>query len=118
MGNLREDIVRVAIGSYLGVPPHAIDASARLEQDLGLDASDIVLIMLRLEEMAEAELASVQLERVVTVADLQEIVRAWARERLVDDTDELADAQRERPSRHASGIQRIAQLGRRQRRAS
>lgn len=64
------ELVRCAVALHLDVLPDDIDADARLLEDLGLDALDVVLVVLRLEDVAHCELPIAALERVSTVADL------------------------------------------------
>ncbi len=69
-----EDLVRVALASHLGVPPDAVGLHHELDRDLGLDALDIVLVALRLENVLEAELPIADLEDAITVQDFADIV--------------------------------------------
>lgn len=84
MSRLHHDLVRAALALHLDVEPDAISADSRLSEDLGLDPLDLVLVVLRLEEIAEAELPIAELEGVGTVRELTEVVIGWTRER---DTD-------------------------------
>src|SRR5262249_19205496 len=90
MAYLRDDFVRLALAEYLDLKPTAIAAEAELGRDLGLEPLDLVLIVFRLEEFADAdaEFSIADLEGVVTVADFEKIVRAWARDAATDDEDE------------------------------
>lgn len=72
------DLVRLALALHLDLEPDTITIAARLEDDLGLDALDLVLVLLRLEELGEAELPVADLENAETVADLVDLVDAWA----------------------------------------
>lgn len=69
-----EDLVRVALASHLGVPPASISLEHELDRDLGLDALDIVLVALRLENVLEAEVPIADLEDAITVRDFADIV--------------------------------------------
>ena len=74
------EIVRFALALHLEIVPAAIVESDSLTEDLGLDPLDLVLIVLRLEELAEAEFPVASLEHAHTVADLVALVREWARD--------------------------------------
>jgi acyl carrier protein len=85
MNDLGDGVVRVAIAHHLGVEADAIDDDAELERDLGLDAFDLVLIVLRLEELTGDAIAIADLESVSTVGDLHELALGSQRDTLVDD---------------------------------
>src|ERR1051326_5655369 len=72
------DIVRFALALHLEVVPDVIALDHRLNEDLGLDPLDLVLVVLRLEELAEAEFPVADLEHASTVADLVALVTRWA----------------------------------------
>ena len=72
------EIVRFALALHLDVVPDAIVEGDSLSEDLGLDPLDLVLVVLRLEELAEAEFPVADLENALTVGDLVDIVRIWA----------------------------------------
>jgi len=80
MSRLHQDLVRAALALHLDVDPDTIKPDARLSEDLGLDPLDLVLVVLRLEEVAEAELPIGELEGVETVRELTDVVLAWTRE--------------------------------------
>ncbi len=65
----RETVV-AALALHLNVDPLAIEISQRLESDWGLDALDIALLSLRLEELLDVEIPLSTLDEVSTVADL------------------------------------------------
>ncbi|MDF2692743.1 MAG: hypothetical protein K0S65_1126 [Labilithrix sp.] len=71
------EIVCFALAFHLGIDPDQIEAAQRLEEDLGLDPLDLVLIVLRLEELGEVEFPVADLEGLQTVSDLVEVVAAW-----------------------------------------
>lgn len=71
------EIVRFALALHLDVIPDAIDMGDDLARDLGLDPLDLVLVVLRLEEMAEAEFPVADLEHTKSVQDLVSLVRTW-----------------------------------------
>jgi acyl carrier protein len=71
------ELVRFAIAQHLGATVDEVDAQHRLEDELGLDPLDLVLIALRLEELGKIEFPIAQLERATTVAHLAEMVRRW-----------------------------------------
>jgi acyl carrier protein len=72
------EIVRFALALHLEIVPDAVVESDSLTEDLGLDPLDLVLVALRLEELAEAEFPVADLEHARTVGDLVAIVREWA----------------------------------------
>jgi acyl carrier protein len=88
------NLVRAALGNYLDLNPAEIDATAHLERDLGLEPLDLVLVVFRLEEFADAEFSISDLEGVVTVADFETLVCEWLRDAPVDDVDEDARTER------------------------
>lgn len=79
MAELELEVVRFALALHLSADPALIEPRHRLEADLGLDPLDLVLVVLRLEELEDAEFPVADLEGVVTVADLVGLVRAWSR---------------------------------------
>jgi acyl carrier protein len=76
--DIHTEIVRFALALHLKAQPSHIELHHRLEQDLGLDPLDLVLVVLRLEEIEEAEFPVADLETVMTVGDLVAVVRSWA----------------------------------------
>ncbi len=71
------EIVRFALALHLDIDPEMISDAQELDRDLGLDPLDLVLIVLRLEELNEIEFPVADLEGIATVGDLAEVVRAW-----------------------------------------
>ena len=100
--------VRVALGAYLDLKPTDIDTNAELEKDLGLEPLDLVLIVFRLEEFADAEFSISDLEGVVTVGDFEALVSEWLREAPTDD-----DEPRERRPDLGSGTHTLGTTKRR-----
>ncbi len=100
MNHLEDRHVRAALALHLGCEPDAIRSEARLAEDLGLDPLDLVLVVLRLEEIAGSELPLDELEGVATVGQMVHLVRTWYRGR---DTDPPSS----RP-RTASGLRPAA----------
>jgi acyl carrier protein len=111
MAGLPINSVRVALGSYLDLKPTDIDTNAELEKDLGLEPLDLVLIVFRLEEFAEAEFSISDLEGVLTVGDFEALVSEWLREAPTDDSDE--DGPRERRPGLGSGTHTVGTTKRR-----
>ena len=79
MADIELEVVRFALALHLSADPGRIEPEHRLEADLGLDPLDLVLVVLRLEEIEDAEFPVADLETVITVADLVGVVRAWSR---------------------------------------
>jgi acyl carrier protein len=71
------EIVCFALALHLEVDPAEIHAGQHLEDDLGLDPLDLVLVVLRLEELGDGEFPVGDLESVFTVDDLAKVVRVW-----------------------------------------
>jgi acyl carrier protein len=100
------EIVRIALALHLDAPPETLAEGQHLEADLGLDALDLILVVLRLDELADAEFPVAELEHAQTVADLVDLVLAWRHD------DEAFRDEPARPvctarRRHDSGV-RIA----------
>jgi acyl carrier protein len=91
-----DDLARLAIGEHLDCDPQAISHDAQLHRDLGLDAFDLVLIVLRLDELSNAELAKADLGKLVTVGDLQELIDRWTQ----DDRPTWPSAMEEHTAHH------------------
>ena len=75
--------VNVALALHLGGAPSKLERAMRLEEDLGLDPLDLILIALRIEEGEErdhGEVPLARLETLRTVADLDAIVESWLAE--------------------------------------
>lgn len=71
--------VSEALASHLDVPAAAIGAAQHLARDLGVDAVDLVLVLLRLDERgALSDFPLARLEEVRTVADLAALLDAHA----------------------------------------
>ncbi|MBL8608165.1 MAG: hypothetical protein JNL38_12645 [Myxococcales bacterium] len=77
MVDFSEDFVAVALAMHLDRDAADIRPHLELERDLGLDPLDLVLVVLRLEEIAGADLPLVELDGLRTVADLERVVRSW-----------------------------------------
>ncbi|MBS2011663.1 MAG: hypothetical protein JST00_02020 [Deltaproteobacteria bacterium] len=77
MDVVNEWLVRRAIAAHLEMAQDEIEAQQSLEDDLGLDPLDLVLITLRLEEDVGVEFPVALLETVKTVGDLEDLVRSW-----------------------------------------
>ncbi len=60
---------RVLLGRYLAMDPGRITAEMHLSRDLGLDALDLVLISVRLEEFERVEVPVAAIATAETVAD-------------------------------------------------
>jgi acyl carrier protein len=97
------NFVRAALANYLDVSPGTIDANAELERDLGLEQLDLILVVFRLEEFADAEFSISDLDGVVTVADFEAVVKEWLREAPLDDDDARPRRERVGSGTHALG---------------
>lgn len=71
------DLVCFSLALHLNVDPSAIHPLMSLDEDLGLDPLDLVLVVLRLEELGEAEFPVADLESIHSVNDLADLVRSW-----------------------------------------
>jgi acyl carrier protein len=91
-------LVCFALALHLRIDPGAIEPFMSLEDELGLDPVDLVLVVLRLEELGEVEFPVADLEGIRTVADLADLVRAWNRAE-IPEADGLAP-----PARSESGF--------------
>lgn len=69
------DLARRAIARHLEVPVTRVRARDDLDGDLGLDAFDVTLVVLRLEEEEGVEIPYGDLDRVTTVSDLAALLR-------------------------------------------
>jgi acyl carrier protein len=74
------EIVCFALGFHLGIDSDAITVEHRLDEDLGLDPLDLVLVVLRLEELGDVEFPVADLEGLRTVRDLVDVVQRWCTE--------------------------------------
>ena len=77
MNDAWDDRVRHALARHLKTDPLLLGPADRLGEDLGLDALDLVLIVLAFEEQAKVEFPMGDLQSVRTVADLASLTRAW-----------------------------------------
>jgi len=107
MADIQLEVVRFALALHLSVDPEQIGPEHRLEADLGLDPLDLVLVVLRLEEIEDAEFPVADLEAVRTVADLVGVVRGWSSLDRCATLPPPAPAARLATARHPSGIQPI-----------
>jgi acyl carrier protein len=98
-----QSIVHGAIGLHLGIDPTALDDAHLLADDLGLDALELVMIAIRLEDLglSSQPFPFASLEGVATVGDVVGLFRlhvdrdtvpddAFDRITLVDDRPSLA----------------------------
>jgi acyl carrier protein len=79
MSDLHHDLVSLVISRHLDVEPRRFEPSCRLDEDLGLDPLDLVLIALRLEELVQADFPLAALEFISNVDELASIVRTSMR---------------------------------------
>jgi acyl carrier protein len=71
------NLVEMAIVRHVGPKCGSVHASQRLDEDLGLDPLDVILIVIRLEEQAGVEFPVGSLDQVRTVGDLADAIREW-----------------------------------------
>ncbi len=69
--------VHRALARHLGIDPRRVAPSDRLGEDWGLDALDLALIALALEEGEAMAYPMGDLQTLHTVADLVSLTRAW-----------------------------------------
>jgi acyl carrier protein len=93
MESLTDVMVTRAIASHLAMPVDEIDGHDSLAEDLGLDALDLVLVALRLEENIGVDFPLARLDGVVTVDDLVALAASWLS--LVDDRPTAPAPERE-----------------------
>jgi acyl carrier protein len=103
------NLVRAALGNYLDLKPTDIDTNAELERDLGLEPLDLVLVVFRLEEFADAEFSISDLDGVKTVGDFEQLVCEWLRDASPDDDTDDASPLRVRlgSGTHALGSKKL-----------
>lgn len=94
-----DNLVRIAVALHLDASLDSVHSEDHLERDLGLDPLDLVLVVLRLDELVGAQCALADLQELETVADLENMVRTWQSSRHSD----IAPASTREPFlRHAS----------------
>ena len=72
------NLVEAAIVRHLGRRGVAeVNAAQRLDEDLGLDPLDVILIVIRLEDQAGVEFPIGSLDCVRTVRDLADAIQMW-----------------------------------------
>lgn len=71
------EVVSFALALHLELDPNDIREEQLLEEDLGLDPLDLVLVVLRLEEIGDGEFPVDELVGIKTVKDLAAVVRNW-----------------------------------------
>lgn len=77
VNDIHGTLVRHALATHLCTPLDALVDAHRLEDDLGLDPLDLVLIMLDLEQRLGAEFPIARLENARTVGDIVRLVGQW-----------------------------------------
>jgi acyl carrier protein len=107
MADIQLEVVRFALALHLAVDREEIELGDRLEADLGLDPLDLVLVVLRLEEIENAEFPVADLEKVETVADLVAVVREWSSADRCATLPPPPPASYRPAARYASGIRPI-----------
>jgi acyl carrier protein len=71
-----DEMVCDVVARHLDVDRRAIDLRKTVDRDLELDPLDLVLIAIRIEELADLEFPIARLESVHTIEDLTKIARA------------------------------------------
>ncbi|MFO0663331.1 MAG: phosphopantetheine-binding protein [Polyangiaceae bacterium] len=79
MPSIDDSLVRVAVALHLDVALDSVHSEDHLVRDLGLDPLDLVLVVLRLDELVGAQCALANLQSIETVRDLEDMVRDWQR---------------------------------------
>ncbi len=77
MKNRFLNLVEAAIARHMGRNGTTVHAAQRLDEDLGLDPLDLILIVIRLEDQAGVEFPVGSLDQVRTVRDLADAIRLW-----------------------------------------
>ena len=75
-----EPLVRRSLARHLAIDPDTIELDHELLADLGLARVDVVLVILRLEEVEGVDMPFADVEAAETVRDLVALVRAWSRD--------------------------------------
>lgn len=112
MARFDDSLVRLAVALHLEAPLDSIRSEDHLEHDLGLDPLDLVLVVLRLDELVGAQCALADLQQIETVADLENMVRDWQDAALNGDaapSERTPGPYRREASRTESGTLPIAQ---------
>lgn len=68
--------VKAIIADQLGVPEEDVKPEARFIEDLGADSLDIVELIMAMEEEFETEIPDEEAEKILTVGDTIEYVKA------------------------------------------
>jgi acyl carrier protein len=103
MISFQDELVRTALALYLDLRPTDIHPHARLNEDLGLEPLDLILVLFRLEEFTDVEFAAADLESVATVSDLERVVRESVRAARDADEPDGRDGDPSRSGVHAIG---------------
>lgn len=118
MPHVDDNLVRIAVALHLDASLDSVHSEDHLERDLGLDPLDLVLVVLRLDELVGAQCALADLQELNTVADLEEMVRGWQRPGQSEVVPaEVREPFMRRASRTESGTLPIAQPSARRLRA-
>lgn len=68
--------IRECIASQLGIDEEEIKMESSFVNDLGADSLDIVELIMALEEKYDIEIPDEEVEKIVTVGDIVEYVKA------------------------------------------
>jgi acyl carrier protein len=68
--------VKAIIADQLGVPVEEVKPESRFIEDLGADSLDIVELIMAMEEEFETEIPDEEAEKILTVSDTIEYVKA------------------------------------------
>ncbi|MBU3098812.1 MULTISPECIES: acyl carrier protein [Clostridium] len=72
--------IRVCISSQLNIDEEEIKIESSFMNDLGADSLDIVELIMELEEKYDIEIPDEDVEKIVTVGDIVEYIKAHSEE--------------------------------------
>ena len=72
--------IRACIASQLGIDEEEIKMESSFMNDLGADSLDIVELIMALEEEYEIEIPDEDVEKITTVSDIVEYIKAHSEE--------------------------------------
>ncbi|MBW9151803.1 acyl carrier protein [Clostridium estertheticum] len=72
--------IRACISSQLNIDEEEIKIESSFKNDLGADSLDIVELIMELEEKYDIEIPDEDVEKIVTVGDIVEYIKAHSEE--------------------------------------